>query len=310
MGDFFSFNKIKCQDTLSKKTKVVIGLVREFNSNHFIKKNMRNNNGDFNKKPNYPSHIYTERIDRDNYSMELLRWKESVSKRVVLMLHGGGYVERFKSYHRTMAGLYSEVGKGMSVLSIDYRVAPCDPFPAALTDSLDAYEWLLEKGYKSENIILGGDSAGGGLALALCHKLREKNMSLPSGLVLMSPWTDLTLSGESYKEKADIDPIFGNGNSDLMNNNPYADKENLKNPLVSPLFGEYEGFPPMLIQVGSDEMLYDDGYVLAKKVKDAGVRVRFSEYENMFHVFQAAATMIPESKKAWSEVGKFLEEIG
>lgn len=308
---FFTYNKIECAEGLSRRGRLVVGLVREFNNNSLIKNHRENDRGnsDFDRKPNYPEHLYTERIELKHFPMELLRWKDTESKRVILMLHGGGYIGMYKSYYRTMAGLYSEVSGGAAVLSIDYRVAPDNPFPAALEDACEAYNWLRINGYDTDDIVVAGDSAGGGLALALCLYLKDKKEKLPRGLVLMSPWTDLAMTGASYREHADTDPVFGNGNSGVMENNPYIGENDPKNPLISPLYGELEGLPPMLIQVGSDEMLYDDSASLYEKAKAAGVRVRFSEYENMFHVFQAAATIMPESKKAWAEVGRFMEAI-
>lgn len=296
----------------SRKTRIVKRLVSEFNHNEYIKANFVGNKrsvSDFDKPFRYPDHFETEQIHLENFSMELLTWKESKSPWVILQLHGGGYMNAFKSHYRSMAGLYSEVSRGGRVLSIDYRVAPENPYPAALEDAMAAYEWLLEQGYQEKNIVFAGDSAGGGLALSMCHYLKDHGRKLPAGFVLMSPWTDVTTSGASYKEKYDIDPVFGNMDDSLIFNNPYPGDEDPANPYISPLFGEFEGFPPMLIQVGTDEMLYDDSKALAEKAKLADIRVRYTEYEGMFHVFQAAGTMIEESKRAWAEVGKFFEAL-
>lgn len=134
-------------------------------------------------------------------------------------------------------------------------------------------------------------------------------MQLPEGLVLMSPWTDLTASGESYETNFTKDPLFGNTRESMIYNLDYVGKEDPKNPYISPLFGTYAGFPPMLIQVGSIEMLLSDSTSLAKKAKEAGVKVRLSIYEEMFHVFQMGELMLPESRQAWEEVGKFLRVL-
>ena len=241
--------------------------------------------------------------------MEKLIWKESESKLLILQLHGGGYVGAFKKNYKQMAGLYSEVGKGATVMSVDYRVAPENPFPAALEDALEAYDYILESGWHHDQIVLAGDSAGGGLAMALCHTLKSQWRRPPAGIIAMSPWTDLTLSGSSYKDNYDIDPVFGNDRSELIFNNPYPGENDRRDPRISPLFGDFTGFPPMLIQVGTDEMLYSDSEQVALKARAAGVKVRFSKYNGMFHVFQMAGTMMEESKRAWSEVGRFLEEL-
>lgn len=172
-----------------------------------------------------------------------------------------------------------------------------------------AYEWLLKNGYREDQIIVAGDSAGGGLALALCLCLKENGRALPCGIVAMSPWTDMTASGPSYEENFENDPLFGGTEDSMIYNREYAAGEDLTNPYLSPLFGEYEGFPPMLIQVGSYEMLLSDSVLLAQKAKEVGVKVRLSIYEGMFHVFQMAPLTLPECKRAWVEIGHFIDEI-
>ena len=157
--------------------------------------------------------------------------------------------------------------------------------------------------------MFAGDSAGGGLALALCLYLKDHGMELPEGLVLMSPWTDLTASGESYETNYTLDPLFGNTRDSMLYNLDYAGDEDPANPYISPLFGDFTGFPPMLVQAGSIEMLLSDSTRLAQKAREAGVKVRISIYEEMFHVFQMAELMLPESKQAWEEVGKFLRVL-
>lgn len=303
-------NSEKSDSGLSRRARIVIELVKEFNSNEFIRNHLRENKrgkSDFDKPFKFPEHFDVSRYDMKNFKMEFLRWKGSENGRVVMQLHGGGYVGMLKSYYRSMAKLYSEVGDKISVLTIDYRVAPGNPFPAALEDALCAYRWLLESGYNDKQIIVAGDSAGGGLALALCHYLKDKDENLPGGIILMSPWTDLTLSGESYTSRKDIDPIFGHGGDELLHDNPYVGENSPENPYISPLFGELGGFPPILIQVGTSEILYSDSASLAQKAKAAGVKVHFTEYEGMFHVFQAAGNMMPEAKCAWDEVGRFIK---
>ena len=257
-----------------------------------------------------PELFVMETIEREHYQMELLSLKEGAREdKVILQLHGGGYVGGMRNAYRMFAGLYNEVSHGMSVLTPDYRVAPEEPYPAALLDAYDAYEWLMEQGWFSEQIILAGDSAGGGLALALCHYLKDKGRQLPCGIVAMSPWTDLTASGESYETNYEKDPLFGKTRDSMIYNKDYIGEHDPMNAYISPLFGDFRGFPPMLLQVGSYEMLLSDSVNVAAKAREQGVKVRLSVYEGMFHVFQMAAKLMPESKRAWIEIGRFMDVL-
>lgn len=257
-----------------------------------------------------PACFHVTQIDLPKCKAELLSLVQNPNMdRMILQLHGGGYIGAMRNIYRSFAGLYNELGKGINVFTPDYRVAPECPYPAALEDAVSAYQWLLASGYSANKIVVAGDSAGGGLAAALCLYLKDHGIELPEGLILMSPWTDLTASGESYETNFTLDPLFGNTRDSMIYNMDYAGEEDPRNPYISPLFGSFEGFPPMLIQVGSIEMLLSDSVSLAKKAKEAGVKVRLSVYEEMFHVFQMAELMLPESKQAWEEVGKFLRVL-
>ncbi len=247
-------------------------------------------------------------IDMGDFSMKLLESKENPNTdKVILQLHGGGYTGAVRNAYYVFAGLYNEVSRGCSVLIPDYRVAPENPFPAALLDAIAAYNWLMDQGWYGDQIILAGDSAGGGLAMALTMYLKDHHKPLPCGIVAMSPWTDVTASGESYETNFERDPLFGNSRDTLIYVNDYPGDHDPMDPYISPLFGDFRNFPPMLIQVGSMEMLLSDSVDTAAKARQQGVRVRLSIYEGMFHVFQMAYLAIPESKKAWAEVGKFID---
>lgn len=257
---------------------------------------------------NCPDCFSLTTIDMGNFTMEFLERKEGKNEqKVILQLHGGGYVGAMRNAYRSFAGLYNEVSRGMNVLTIDYRVAPEHPYPAALEDAVAAYRWLLEQGYFSEQIILAGDSAGGGLAMALCHYIKDHGMHLPCGLIAMSPWTDLLATGESYETNYERDPLFGKTRDSLIYNKDYVGNHDPMDAYISPLYGDFRDFPPMLIQVGSYEMLLSDSVSVAAKAREQGVKVRLSIYEGMFHVFQMAMLLLPESKKAWMEIGKFIE---
>lgn len=247
-------------------------------------------------------------FDMEHFSMKLLtRDVNPRFDKVILQLHGGGYVAKIKNSYYTMATYYCDAGDGISVLSPDYRVAPEDPYPAALEDAVASYQWLLDRGFKGEQIIVVGDSAGGGLAMALTMYLRDHDMPLPCGIVAMSPWTDVTASGESYTLNYELDPLFGNSKETMIYENEYAGNHDKKDPYISPIYGNFRQFPPMLIQVGSTEMLLSDSITAASMADIAGVEVRLSIYDDMFHVFQMAGKLLPEAKRAWDEVEQFLK---
>lgn len=257
-----------------------------------------------------PACFEMREIDMGDFTMKLLSRKEDPREEfVILQLHGGGYIGAVRNAYYVFAGLYNEVSNGCSVLTPDYRVAPENPYPAALEDALASYRWLLDNGYSGDQIVLAGDSAGGGLAMALCMYLRDHGMPVPCGIVAMSPWTDLTASGESYETNYEKDPLFGNTRESIIYLDDYVGTHDKTEAYISPLFGDFHEFPPMLIQVGSLEMLLSDSVSVAEKARGQGIKVRLSVYEGMFHVFQMAYLNIPESKKAWAEVGKFFDVI-
>lgn len=264
------------------------------------------------KKWECPEHLALQEIDMGNFTMELLRGKEEKAedhKAIILQLHGGGYYGKLHNMYRDMAALYWEISKGLSVLTVDYRVAPEFPYPAALADAADAYRWILEQGYDEERIFLAGDSAGGGLALALGLYLRDRHMPMPRGIITMSAWTDLTKSGESYQENFDIDPIFGGSKDTLVYQEGYYQGHNPEQPYISPVNGDFTGFPPMLMQVGEYEMLLSDTLTVAQKARDEGVSVKEHVYPGMFHVFQMGMLMYPEARQAWVEAGRFIRRL-
>lgn len=258
-----------------------------------------------------PPKGYTlDTYDVDGLPVEILSNNKVDNENLILHFHGGGYVIKYMDVYRHIAHKYSKASDGTTVASIDYRVAPNDTFPAALEDAEKAWDWLLEKGYKAENIIIIGDSAGGNLALSLTAKLRDTNKDLPKALVLLSPWADMAGQGESHTTNQNKDPIFGNKDG-IVNNkdgtqNKYAGDYDLTDPYLSPVYGDFDGFPPMLIQVGTYEILESDSDTVHQKAEAEGVNVVLSKYEGMFHVFQLAGNLLPESKQAWQEISEYL----
>jgi monoterpene epsilon-lactone hydrolase len=232
---------------------------------------------------------------------------EVIKGRVVLYLHGGYYNAGSAHSTRTLAMNTGYAAKAC-VLSIDYRLAPENPYPAALEDALLAYEWLLEEEYSPGAILLAGDSAGGGLVLCLLLRLRERNLPLPAAAICYSPWTDLALSGESYQ---------GNGRSDVMLDLPsfeqsariYLGSVDPHTPYASPVYGDLQGLPPLLIQVGSDEMLLSDATSFAERAKAAGVAMNLEVWRGMQHEWQFAAKAIPEGREAIQHVRRFVDSL-
>lgn len=299
------------ENEVSQEGKILRDIISYVSNGFFLGKKIKS--GSLRKKliePPWkvPQHLEMTDIEMPKFSMKMLSPKEDVDdSKVILQLHGGGYTGAVRNAYYTFAGLYIELSGGYRVLTPDYRVAPENPFPAALEDAFEAYKWLQNQGYFADQIILAGDSAGGGLAMALCMLLKDKKMQLPCGIIAMSPWTDLTASGESYTANYDKDPLFGGSKESIIYNNEYPGDYDKMDPYISPMFGDFRDFPPMLLQVGSYEMLLSDSINVAAKARQQGVKVRLSIYEGMFHEFQMAYMAIPESKKAWNEVKKFIE---
>ncbi len=207
-----------------------------------------------------------------------------MKKYVILYCHGGGYSTGSHIYARTLTTKLS-ASTSMDVLSFDYRLAPEHPYPAATEDAMKAWDYLMLLGYGARDVIVAGDSAGGNLALSLVFKLKEQQRLLPRGLVLMSPWTDLTSSGDSHRTKAELDPVLDSDYLERMITN-YAPERDLEDPYISPLFGDFEGFPPVYIQAGDNEVLLSDSEMLHQKMIQANVSAKLDVFKGMWHVFQ------------------------
>jgi len=236
--------------------------------------------------------------------------------RAILYLHGGGYTLGYFPIFQERTDKLAVLGGSVPVFSLDYRVAPEHPYPAALEDARHSVEWLQrEKGTPPGSIIAIGESAGAGLSLALSMWMRDNRAGTLRALVLMSPWADLTCSGDSYAGRYHMDPMFGRkmpppaeGMRTYVSQ-AYASEQNLENPYVSPVFGDFTGLPPMLVHVGEYEMLYDDAVTVYKKASAAGTPVELKVWRGMFHAFQLADFFIPEARTAWREIGEYMRRI-
>jgi acetyl esterase/lipase len=253
-----------------------------------------------------PEDVTTALAGATGRSTEWVWHRRSHPRRVVMYLHGGAYVLGSPKIRRSMAARISTECK-VRVLTVGYRLAPEHPFPAAVEDALAGYRFLLTKGFKPENIVLAGDSAGSGLALAALLSIRDaEDLELPAGAVLLSPWTDLAMTGAYWNtDKA----VLLNEEWCRKMAKAYAGKTDLKHPLVSPLYADLKGLPPLLIQAGTNEAILDDSTRLAKRAHRAGIRVKLQVYKGMWHVFQGFGAKLPESRTALREMDKFLQSI-
>jgi len=227
--------------------------------------------------------------------------------KVVLFLHGGGFQIGSVHSHRALIGAIS-AASGCRVLGVDYRRAPEHPFPAAVEDVLTAYGWLLDQGLEPGHIAFAGDSAGGNLAIAALLSLRDRDLPLPVAAVLMSPWTDLAATGESYESRAARDPLNNRPMLLAVARNYLGKSGDARDPLASPLYADLSGLPPMLIQVGDREVVLDDARMFADKARTAGVSVALDIWEEMIHVFQLFPGELTEARRAIARIGGFLRE--
>ena len=228
-----------------------------------------------------------------------------MKKYVILYCHGGGYSTGSHIYARTLTTKLAG-STSMDVLSFDYRLAPENPYPAATEDAMKAWDYLMLLGYGARDVIIAGDSAGGNLALSLVLRLKEQERLLPRGLVLMSPWTDLTSSGETHETKAEVDPVLDAEYLKRMITN-YAEGCELSDPYISPLFGDFSGFPPVYIQAGDNEILLSDSEMLHKKLIQANVSVKLDVFKGMWHVFQMSP--LKTSHDAMEKNAEFIFDI-
>lgn len=251
-----------------------------------------------------PEGTRVESVDVDGIPAEWISPAGADQERVVLFFHGGAYVLGSLTSHREIVARLSAAALVRS-LQVGYRLAPEHVFPAALDDALTAYRWLLDQGIKPEHVILAGDSAGGGLSLALLQVVRDQHLPIPAGVVLLSPWTDLAGTVESRTTRNEADPIFS---EDLINflANFYAGTEEKQNPRLSPVYADLHGFPPLLIEVGKDEVLLDDALQLAEHARVAQVPVELTVWEGMWHVFQQHASVLPEGQQSIENIGRFI----
>ena len=250
--------------------------------------------------------IKTERVGAAGVAAEWITAPGAAEDRILLHLHGGGYAIGSMRTHREMLSRMSR-SSAARVLGIDYRLAPESPFPAAVEDSVAAYRWLLSNGADPRKIVIAGDSAGGGLTVSALVALRYLGEPLPAAGICMSPWVDMEALGESYTTRVDEDPVASREGIEFMAKMYIGDRDP-RTPLAAPLYADLHGLPPLLIQVGTAEVLLDDSTRLADRAKAAGVDVTLEVWDDMIHVWHFFAPFLPEGQQAIVRIGQYVRE--
>jgi len=253
-----------------------------------------------------PPGVSTTPVDVGGIPGEWIAAPGAGDEQTVYWLHGGGYCIGSINTHRGLLARISAASR-TRVLAIDYRLAPEAPFPAAVEDAVAGYLWLLSTGVDPEQIIIGGDSAGGGLTVATVVALKEDGKPLPAATVCISPWTDLALTGKSLRSKAESDPMITNDGVTRVRD-AYVGDSDPTAPLVSPIYADLSGLPPLLIQVGENEVLLDDSTRLAERAENAGVDVSLEVWPEMIHVWHFFAAMLPEGQQAIARIGEWVRQ--
>ncbi|MGY5853884.1 MAG: alpha/beta hydrolase [Candidatus Thorarchaeota archaeon] len=252
----------------------------------------------------HPDDVSCTQVDAGGVSAEWQDCSSPSMDKVILYFHGGGYIMGSIKSHRCMTLPIGRVCNAR-ILSVDYRLAPEHPYPAQLDDAVKVYQWLIDTGIQLSNVVLMGFSAGGGISLSLIVKLHDLGIELPAGIVLKSPGIDFSVS-ESMRTNAPLDPAIGDAGFFMMRQ-AFIGNADPKDPLVSPIYADPTLFPPLLLQVGSNEMLYDQGRMFVEKAKAAGVNATFQEFPDMVHGWYGME--IPEAKDAIEKIGVFVRGI-
>ncbi|MFC1884163.1 alpha/beta hydrolase [Thermodesulfobacteriota bacterium] len=259
------------------------------------------------KKYPIPEGIKIEKIEFDGFDGEMQILPDVPEDRILLYFHGGGQVLGSSKMHRLLT---IEIGKAanLKVLSINYRLAPENPFPSGLEDCFSSYKWLLEKGFLPENIVIGGDSSGGNQTLATLLKIRDQGLPMPAGAFALSPAIDYTLESKTKYSNRETDMLSDRGVfwwdlAYLGNSDPY-------NPYISPVYGDLKGIPRLLLQVSTSEMLYDHSTRFVERARAAGVEAVLQEWDDMMHVWQGYGLHdLPEARESIDKIGEFVRNL-
>ena len=250
-------------------------------------------------------------VDANGVPGEWITVPGSDPNRRLLYVHGGGYVIGSTATHRRLCEDIA-AASGCSILNLDYRLAPEHPFPAAVDDAIAGLQFMQENGPDgpgaAQSTFVAGDSAGGGLTLATLLAARERGVAMPNAAVGISAWTDMAVTGESITTRADADPLITDAAMIKLMAAAYVSGGNAEDPLASPVYADYAGLPPLLLQVGDAEVLLDDTRRVTERARAAGVDVTEEVWDEMFHVWHAFAPMLPEGREAIARIGEFVKQ--
>lgn len=252
-----------------------------------------------------PVDITWQPVDAAGVPAEWVTPDDAVPGRAIVYLHGGGYATGTLDSARALFTHLARATRAR-LLAVDYRLAPEHPFPAAVEDAVAAYRFAIAAGHAPGAVALCGDSSGGGLALATLVALRDHGDPLPGTAVCMSPWTDLTLSGSSLEANGDSDPMVSAATLAMMAD-AYLGQIDRRSPTASPLFADLTGLPPLLVQVGAGELLVDDASRFTERAREAGVDVTLEVWDDVFHVWQGFADLLPEARAAIAQIGTYVD---
>lgn len=254
-----------------------------------------------------PAGLRTEAVNANGVAAEWTATPDADLNRVILYLHGGAYISGSIASHRAMV---AEAGRqaGVRTLALGYRLAPENPYPAALQDALAGYRFLLSSGIDSRHVVIAGDSAGGGLTMATLASLRDEGLPLPSCAWCISPWIDLEMTGSSMISKAPVDPLIQKPYLQEVAA-AYCNGADPRSPLISPLHADLHQLPPLLIQVGSAETLLDDSVRLAGAAAAADVAVTLEVYPDMIHVWHLFHQEVAAGRRALAAAGQFIRAM-
>lgn len=250
-------------------------------------------------------------VDANGVPGEWITVPGSDPNRRLLYVHGGGYVIGSTATHRRLCEDIA-AASGCSILNLDYRLAPEHPFPAAVDDAIVGLQFMQENGPDgpgaAQSTFVAGDSAGGGLTLATLLAAREHGVAMPNAAIGISAWTDMAVTGESITTRADADPLITDAAVIKLMAGAYVGGGDAENPLASPVYADYAGLPPLLLQVGDAEVLLDDTRRVTERARAAGVDVTEEVWDEMFHVWHAFAPMLPEGREAVARIGEFVKQ--